>query len=185
MFGLIKIFFQDLRIKMATDELYCYVTSINDIERAKILIMAQEMRLQLQNDGAPTELLATPSVFSRTILMNAYEAIEDQRINFLNHKANLKNRFGSAIPEFPLDKTILIWMVTLGYGMIPSLKPKARKIWEMLINSKSSLDKASSILLEGEKVTKSMFSEHKGMLIFQLPEGVGKHCSFVPSDLNN
>jgi hypothetical protein len=161
------------------------------VGRAKVLAVAQLQRMTMFPESNPKSrtLLNNPFDLAAPDLMSVFDGLADSVISFRMNGQRLRQNqraiFGTDIPQFVLDhwtvfeRGYLVWMSTIGAGIIPNRRSDVRAIWTYLAGSKASAREAIAHLHEVGARLGAEFGGDNPFSGWNTEEWL-KHCEFVP-----
>lgn len=175
---------------MCVKELKWDLEQSSEIRKAKILAMAQLLRKGFSEDLPMEEIVDSPSLYPRSQIEELYSHFEDMRNGSDLQLSSLKKNFTGMGYKLPEDvephvkltnRSLEIWMVSLGLGLAPDIQVDLNRIWQILKISQSHLLPA---MLELREMA-SRQQEYTGVNIFDQLDITDTQwvflCSYRPS----
>lgn len=175
---------------MCVKELKWDLEQSSEIQKAKIFAMAQLLRKGFSEDLPMEEIVNSPSSYPRNQIEELYSHFEDMRNGSVMQLASLKKNFAGMGFKLPEDvephvkltnRSLEIWMVSLGLGLVPDIQMDLRRIWQTLNISQSQLLPAMTELRE----MAARQQEYTGVNIFDQLDVTDTQwiflCSYRPS----
>jgi hypothetical protein len=194
MFGWLKKKGQDSRVYMCIKEVKWELESGAPTKRAKILAIASVSGKEFFDSGdIPISVVDRPLDYSREDLMRFYEVLEDIRNNNtlqISHTKKMMRKFGMEFPTFAEEhakltgRSLEVWMATVGAGIAIDRRDDVREIWNLLTQSKPSLDEAMDEIVETENKTMEMTGQEEGMFSGYDREEWKMACNFLPAQFS-
>lgn len=145
------------------------------------------------SDDIPIDVVDRPLDDSRDDLMKFYESLEDIRNNHtlqIAHTKKMMRQMGVALPKFAeehakqTNRSLEIWMATVGAGIAFGRRDDVREIWKLLIRSKLSLDEAMDEIVTTENKTIEMTGQEGSMFSDYDREEWKVACNFLPAQFS-
>jgi hypothetical protein len=200
---------ENSRVFACVKDVKFVLENADEVRRAVILALASFFRMTLlADDQHLLKLLDCPLDYGRDELMSVYRSLEDIRNQMIaefedvqrsvrEDSAAIRRNFSSIgirttgpteVPEFSVkhaknvQRSIEIWMCTLGAGIVPARRDDVRLIWRYLVGSISSLPVAIQELRLIESRTAEMTRMPDAKMFGDIkPEQWMEFCRYVPS----
>ena len=182
---------QDARVFMCIKEIKMVLDAEKPVGRAKILAMAQLLRLSIFHEAGIEGAIDRPLDYSRDELMKLYSGLETVRNNSVVQmnalKKNMQN-FGMELPDFSVEhakitsRGLEVWMCTLGAGIAPNRRDDVRSIWMMLSGSLRDAPEAIANIRAVEQQTSDMTGS--GQMFALSDDEWLELCRYIPSQLS-
>jgi hypothetical protein len=132
---------QNARVYMCVKELKWDLEQSSDMRKAKVLAMAQLLRKAFSDDFPLEDVINEPWVYPREQIEPLYSGLEDMRNGAVVQLASLKKSFAGMGYKLPEDvephvkltnRSLEVWMTSLGIGMAPDTMQDVQSIWQHL-----------------------------------------------------
>jgi len=126
---------------MCVKELKWDLEQSSDMRKAKVLAMAQLLRKAFSGDFPIEDVVNEPWVYPREEIEQLYSGLEDMRNGAVVQLASLKKSFAGMGYKLPEDvephvkltnRSLEVWMTSLGIGMAPDTMQDVQSIWQQL-----------------------------------------------------
>jgi hypothetical protein len=102
----------------------------------------------------------------------------------------MKNFGGMELPSFAIEhanntnRSLEVWMCTLGSGISPDKRDEVREIWKMLLDSKDFLPEAIQSIRDIERQTSEMTGQDANMFDGMDEELWIQSCDYIPASFS-
>jgi hypothetical protein len=203
MLGWLKAKNENSRVWACVKDIKFVLENADPTRRAVILALASSFRMTtLADEHIALQALDRPLDYGRNELMTFYRVLEDARNQSIaEFEAAQRSVRGAAarqhgmrfeglteIPEFAVkhaknvQRSIEVWMCTLGAGIAPNRCEDVRLIWSYLMGSMGNLPVAIRELRSIERRTAEMTGMPDAEMFDDItPEQWMEFCRYVPS----
>ena len=151
MFDWLKKKSENARVYMCVKELKWDLETASPLRRAKILAMAQILRIGFQDMPSFEDAVENPIDYPRNEIAYMYTSMENMRNSASIQVSQLKKnavQMGFPLPEDMeehvklTNRSIEVWMTLFGCGLAPDVRDDVRQIWSYMLQSKNVLKEA-------------------------------------------
>ena len=192
MFDWLKKKSENARVYMCVKELKWDLETASPIRRAKVLAMAQLLRIGFVDIPSFKDAIENPLEYPREQMAYMYGTLENMRnsaaMQIPQMKKNSIQILGAELPEEMIDHVKLtnrateVWMTLFGCGLAPDVREDVRQIWTYMLSSKNHLTSAMSDLRDMAKRQKRFTGENIFEDVYD-DEWI-ELCEFIPKQFS-